>query len=182
MVPVTQARKVLSYEELSLAYPSLSYQAMVGPVESGSSFIYFMYFSIRYIYIYTTLVITISCVLEKDKMRKGERESPIDSQAKCPVIQSMGHVRSKMVQQSHPGLSIIPVFAGMNLPPLLPRRRKCFYCKQSRLLGCTPVSLFFLSKSSGFSRVKHVSSRRGRDKQNHGVPVKGQEMRLFCAS
>lgn len=52
MVPVTQARKVLSYEEFSLAYPSLGYQVVVGPVESDSSFIYFMYFSIRYIYIY----------------------------------------------------------------------------------------------------------------------------------
>lgn len=81
----------------------------------------------------------------------------------------MGHVRSKMVQQSHPGLPIIPVFTSVNLPPLLPRRRKYFYCKQSTLLGCTPVSLFFLSKSSGFSRVKHFSSIRSRDKQNHDV-------------
>jgi hypothetical protein len=42
--------------------------------------------------------------LEKDSMRKGERESPIDSQASYPVIQSMGYVHSKMVQQSYPGL------------------------------------------------------------------------------
>jgi hypothetical protein len=45
MVLVTQAsRKVLSYEEFSMTYPSLSYQALVDPVESDSFFFYFVYF------------------------------------------------------------------------------------------------------------------------------------------
>lgn len=75
---------------------------MDGRVESDSSFIYFMYFSIRYVY--TTLFMIISCVLENKKIRKGERDSPNNSQVAYPAIQSLGHVHSKVVQQSHPGL------------------------------------------------------------------------------